>query len=382
MHVLWTPSWYPTPEFPFNGTFFKDQVAILRGAGHEVGVCALSAKSFWQWRPSKTVVNGADRLVANSFPMIPKGIIRGDRAIIEAYARHFGQTYVKRWGTPDIIHAHSVFPGILVARHLASVWNIPYGLTEHRPSTLEASETTARFAQIYQAVRSADFRLSVSQEFSKELRRKYDVDFGVVSLPVPDAFFEMPLVSNESEIVRFVHISHLDDNKRVEQTIEAFGKTHAEFPNTSLDIIGGTPDRIMELAEFARGRRLIDAVHFLGQVDRETLPTVLAGYDTLVLASSKEAGGTVFAESQSLGIPIIATATFGGLHMTRPNTGIVVPVDDFDALAEAMKMVASNPGIWEPTVIREIARDRFSSATFVKKHEDIYRSAIARFSDE
>lgn len=382
MHVLWTPSWYPTAEHPFNGTFFKDQVTILREAGHDVGVCYLRPKSFWQWRPSRTVIDASQQSVVNSFPTIPKGALPGDKSLIRTYALRMGQEYESRWGRPDVIHAHSVFPGILVAQSLADAWKVPFGITEHRPSSLRTPKNTPRFVAIKQAVEASSFRLAVSQEFAKELTKKYGTEFGVASLPVPDSFLQTRIPDKSNELIRFVHISHLGRNKRVEETIRAFAKIHGKYPNSELDIIGGTSKRIEELRHFAAERHVSESVRFLGRITRESLPTVLAQYDVLVLVSRKEAGGTVFAEAQSLGIPVIATATFGGLHMTRPSTGIVVPIDDSGALEEAMEKFTSRVANFNPKEIRAIATDRFSSETFVKKHELTYSRALESFTGD
>lgn len=380
MHVLWTPSWYPTPDDPFNGSFFKDQVEILRSAGNEVGVCYLAPKSFWQWRPSKPVIDYDNQVVMNSFPTVPKGAVRGDDAIIKEFARRLGREYALKWGAPDIIHAHSVFPGILVAQTLAEFWDIPYGLTEHRPSSLQSRENSPRTKAIKDAVESANFRLAVSKEFANELGRKYDAEFGVASLPVPDEFFATEIPEKSDQIVRFVHVSHLAPNKRVEETIQAFASVSKKFPNTELHVIGGSPERLRELQEFTNNTEVSHRVKFLGKVSRERMPSVLAQYDVLVLVSRREAGGTVFAEAQSLGIPVIATATFGGLHMALPNTGIIVPIDDTPSLEQAMEQFASKQTNFNSKDIREIAKDRFSSRAFAVKHDLTYRRALEFFS--
>lgn len=381
MHILWTPSWYPTPDNEFNGSFFKDQVEILRQAGNYVGVCYLAPNSFWQWRPSKPFVETGQRMVMGSFPMVPKGFLGGDREIIKAFSKKLGMEYAKHWGAPDIVHAHSVFPGVLVAQALAQTWDIPYGVTEHRPSTLRSRENP-RTSAIRKAVQSADFRLAVSQEFARELTNKYDAEFGVADLPVPDLFFEIQVPEKSDEITRFVHVSHLAPNKRVEETIRAFAEVHKSFPKTELHILGGNKERLAELEKCAAQAGVLDSVRLLGRISREHLPSVLARYDVLVLVSRREAGGTVFAEAQSLGIPVIATATFGGLHMATNETGTVVPIDDDQALVAAMEEFASKEKTFDARKIREIARNRFSSESFARKHGNTYRQALQAFSGE
>lgn len=381
MHVLWTPSWYPTPDDPFNGSFFKEQVEILRNAGNEVGVCYLAPKSFWQWRPAKPVIDQDNQVVMSTFPTVPKGVVGGDKAIIEEFAKRLGREYALKWGAPDIIHAHSVFPGVLVAQTLADFWDIPYGLTEHRPSSLQSRESSPRTKAIKKAVQSADFRLAVSEKFAQELNDKYDEDFGVVDLPVPDEYFETERSERLDQVFRFVHVSHLAPNKRVEETIQAFAKVHKKFPKTELHVIGGNLERTAELEKAASESGIANSVKFLGKVPREDLPATLVRYDVLVLISQKESGGAVFAEAHSLGIPTIATATFGGLHMVTPGTGVVVPIDHSESLVEAMENFASGQTDFDSNDIRKIASERFSSKIFADKHFQIYDQALSAFSN-
>ncbi|WP_165218760.1 glycosyltransferase [Schaalia sp. ZJ1691] len=376
MHVLWTPSWYPMPNAPLNGTFFEEQVEILRSAGHDVGVYCLSPQSFWQWRRTPTVVDTDRHLLFDSFPTVPKGALPGDYALIRRYARAAAEQYVSRWGKPDVIHAHSVFPGVFVAQNLADLWGVPYGITEHRGSVLDAKETTPRFARITDAVRRADYRLAVSRGFANALGAKFGVPFDVAALPVPEHFFDHALHQPRTGTTRFVHVSGLDRWKRVEETIDALSEIRAEGLNVQLDIIGGTPERVEHFTTYVRDRGLSGSVAVLGPVSRDDLAGRLAEYDVLVLVSSTETAGMVFAEAQSLGIPVIGSSTFGGSFMVTPTTGIVVPIDEPEALKDAMRKFASGEVSLNPQSVRDEARSRFSADAFAALHNEIYTQAV------
>ncbi|MDO5722986.1 MAG: glycosyltransferase [Flaviflexus sp.] len=374
MHVLWTPSWYPSPDQPFDGSFFAEQATMLRGTGVKVGVIALKPRSVWQ-RPRRRSID--THVIRAGMAQVPKGALPGDDAIIRGKARSLARAYERRWGIPDIVHAHSVFPGILLARHLAARWQVPYGLTEHRPSTLNRP-SRPRFAAIEKAVDGTDFRAAVSTPFAEQLAASYGKPFDVISLPVPDSFFAEPIPRTPGKPLTFVHVSHLDANKRVLQLIDAFARAHRTDPSIRLRIIGGTPERVEGARERAQHAGVGQAVDFLGTIDREKIAPAMAQGDCFVLTSAKEAGGTVFSEAQSLGLPCIASATWAGRHSVVPSAGTVVPIDDEDALVAAFAMMSEGirAGTYPRQAIRNRARQRFSAQAFTTRQIKIYESAL------
>lgn len=381
MHVLWTPSWYPSPEFPLNGHFFEEAIDILRKYGHEVGVYCLDPKSFWQQGNRQLQIDRDMRIIRQTVKTVPRGILPGDYALIKRHAIEAARAYAKRWGKPDIIHAQSVFPGILTAQVMAEYWNVPFGITEHRESTLYANERTPRFRAIKHAVKDADFRLGVSPNFAKELGEKYGAEFGVGTLPVPQTFYDYPLHAPKSGKTQFVHISSLERRKRVEETIIALKVLVDEGFDVCLDVIGGPENRWTEVGAFAEELGVAGVVNVLGQVSRDELPSVLSTKDVLVLVSSIETAGMVFAEAQALGIPVIASASLGGAHMVQEETGILVPIDDHDALVDAMRDFASGSVIKEPEEVRRVAYERFSGDAYAKLHTDVYEQALCAYEE-
>ncbi|MBS6102904.1 MAG: glycosyltransferase family 4 protein [Actinomyces sp.] len=381
MHVLWTPSWYPSPEFPLNGHFFEEAIEVLQEHGHEVGVYYLNPKSFWQQGNRQLQIDRDKRVIRQTVKTVPLGILPGDYALIKRHAIEAAQVYAKRWGKPDIIHAQSVFPGILTAKVMAAYWDIPFGITEHRGSTLDANEDYPRFQAIKRAVQDADFRLAVSSNFAKELGGKYGAEFGVGTLPVPQLFYDHPLHKRIPGKTRFVHISSLDRWKRVEETIVGLEDLLNEGYDASLDIIGGSEHRCDEVRAFIKKIGIANAVNVLGQVSRDELPSVLSTKDVLVLVSSSETAGMVFAEAQALGIPVIASASLGGAHMVQEETGILVPIDDHDALVDAMRDFVTGRVIKEPEEVRRVAYERFSGDAYAKLHADVYEQALCAYEE-
>lgn len=372
MHVLWTPSWWPSSAAPLDGSFFAEQVGMLRDAGVETGViCVRGGKP--QDFFSANVGAGREKMAASA--LVPLGIVPGDAALIGRVARRLGRAYAAEFGIPDVIHAHSVFPGVIAARALAEEWGVPYGITEHRPSTMRRNPQSFRYGIIRAAVAQAAFRNSVSPDMAAKLSRYYGAPFGVLALPIAEQFFERPLRDHRGSGFTFIHVSNLDDNKRLPLTLAAFEPVHREFPDTRFLVVGGQGEDLAVAREYVASLPCRDAIEIHGAVMRSDLPGLMETADCLVLASAREAGGVVLGEAQSLGIPCIVTSTAAGRFMVSGETGSVVPIDDKSALTRAMRaMVETGPR--NRAAIREVARARFSPETFVNTLLPIYVAAI------
>ncbi|EEH63789.1 glycosyltransferase, group 1 family protein [Gleimia coleocanis DSM 15436] len=379
MHVLWTPSWYPSEEHPNNGSFFLEQLQMLKGSGIKCGVIWVETKSLGQRKAPLEVCEADIPLIHNSMWLVPKGILPFDAKTIARKSLEAAKLYEQKYGKPDVIHAHSVWPGVIVAQTLSEYWQIPYGLTEHRPSSLEAEKGTFRAKAIQKAVEAASFTVTVSDGMSEKLDKYYGLTgTQTVALPVRDEFFAAPLHAPQEDGFVFVHISNLDDNKRTEFTLEVFQKIHAQQPNLRLHIVGGAAQRVMELKDLVQRMELSEAVTFTGQVDREQIIFEINSGDCMILVSALEAGGTVFAEATSLGIPSIASATFGGSYMIRKENGIVVAIDDAEELEAAMNEIQRRYAQDSQlnAHIREYGSTRFTEKIFVTRHKEIYEAAI------
>jgi glycosyltransferase involved in cell wall biosynthesis len=84
-------------------------------------------------------------------------------------------------------------------------------------------------------------------------------------------------------------------------------------------------------------------IDLLGAVADERLAELYAGADLFVLPSRFEGYGIAFAEAIAHGLPVIGT-TAGAIPDTVPEgTGILVPPDDAEALAHALRRLIEHP---------------------------------------
>ena len=381
MRVLWVPSWYPTADNPANGSFFAEQVDMLRRVGVDIkvavtsGANTLQIDNFRALRP-KPIPEGCFL----SVPVIPKSIIPGDSGIAWLSAHQIANFFSNQDWIPDVIHAHSVFPAILVARQLARVWKVPFGITEHRPSTLTINPQGFRYRAIRQAVTRAAFRLTVSGDMASALTTFYrSKPFIPCRLPAASNFFHQDLYRGTSEKFTFGHVSSLDSNKCPANIIKAFSQLE-NSKSCELKMAGGTTTEIEELTALTESLGVSEQVLLLGQQPREVMPRFMSGLDCFILASERESGGVVMAEAGACGIPCISTATPGGKFYITKENGSLVPIGDIASLKNAMQhhLDLGKPSLKLRAAIREQARDTCSPQAFCMRHINCYRECIAR----
>ncbi|MCL2430905.1 MAG: glycosyltransferase [Alphaproteobacteria bacterium] len=112
------------------------------------------------------------------------------------------------------------------------------------------------------------------------------------------------------------------------------------LPDTHLAIAGDGPER-EALAGLARRERVSERVHLLGwRTDRGAL---LAAADLFVCPSRHEPLGNVVIEAWSAGRAVVAAAAEGPRELITPADGVLVPIDDPDALAQALGDLLEDP---------------------------------------
>jgi len=112
----------------------------------------------------------------------------------------------------------------------------------------------------------------------------------------------------------------------------------------------------------------------LGAIPRDQAHTFYQMIDAFVHPSRYETFGIVAVESLCSGRPVVATMCGGPNDIVREQDGILVPVDDAQALASAMKMAASMK--WDPEEMRKGVVERYSKQNIRSILLGIYDSLL------
>jgi len=146
----------------------------------------------------------------------------------------------------------------------------------------------------------------------------------------------------DSNFHKVVAMGRLTPQKGFDLLLQAFALISEQFPNWQLVILGEGEQREL-LEALARKLGLESQVIMPGLVSNPF--PVLQQCELFVLSSRYEGFGNVIIEAMSCGIPVISTncPSGPGEIINSGKNGILVPNQDKDRLAQAMKTLMSDP---------------------------------------
>ena len=200
--------------------------------------------------------------------------------------------------------------------------------------------------------------VAISRISQERLARYWGVDAPIVHPPVELSRF----TPSEPEDYVLV-VCELVRHKRVELALEA-----ARRAGVRMKVVGGGADEQRLRALYG------DSAEFLGRIDDAALADVYARARALVMPNVEEFGITAV-EAQAAGRPVIAAAAGGALEtVIDGETGVLVPPEDVDALAAALRY--EDFGRFDPALAVANAQ-RFSVERFRSQMRGHVSSALA-----
>ncbi len=158
----------------------------------------------------------------------------------------------------------------------------------------------------------------------------------------------------------------------VNKAFDVLLKALSNVPGATLWLAGDGPERAA-LEALAGELGVAPRVRFLGW--RTDLAALYGAADICVFPSRHEPFGTVTLEAWAAGVPLIAAAAAGPAGIVRDGEdGLLVPVDDPDALAAALRHLIDDAGLRARLAERGRARWRadFTKPAAVRRWRDLF----------
>lgn len=351
MRVLQLAKYY----WPHSGGMERVVQGLAEGLvdrGHEVEVVAVTA--FGDPRPGEKRRTSVKR--AWSFAPV------GTQELAPAYIP-------ATWRRADVIHLH----------HPHSLADVAYAL---RPSlaplvvTQHADYPSVKYKLTgWYALKRAEAIVVPSRAhiaLSTELKG-FEDKVVVIPFGIDERRWEMVPPPPPGNPPRALFIGRLVPFKGVDFLLRAL----ESVPDLRLDIVGDGPER-NRLRTLANALAVSDRVKFWGEYPDEDLPRRMADADFLVLPSVtvEEMFGMVLLEAMAAGRPVITTAVPSGVREVNVagETGLEVPIRDARSLADAMRLLANDPGLRERlgAAGRNRVRERFTVDRMTEAHLELY----------
>lgn len=387
LHVLVIPSWYPASPGDINGSFFREQALALAKYGCKVGVIYPQLRSLKDWRK---VFNGRFGVSfeedeglptyrghgVNWFPRMTKP----GSFLWEIYGLWLYKCYEKKFGKPDIIHAHSVLYAGHLAKKISNRYGVPYVVTEHSTAYGRGLMSNSKIKLAKSVVFQAQKLIAVSEEFCRLLDDFYNDPrdkWTYIPNMVNEVFLSFPLSYSNAgkENFSFLNVAALHPKKGHDTLLRAFAKAFIGNDKVTLKIGGDGPCRL-ELEQLADALGVSNKVTFLGSLKREQVLLEVAKTNAFVLSSKHETFGVVVIEALALGKPVVATRCGGPESIIRNEDGVLAPPNSVDELAKAMLLLYHKREKFDPNEIRASCRSRFSEQAVTEQLKSIYSSSI------
>lgn len=385
LHVLFIPSWYPSCPDDLSGCFFREQAIALAETGTKVGVIAPALRTL---RNPVTAFMASNRINMEndcgvhthraSTPNLAPRMPTLRNRLLAALTNRMFASYIIDHGMPDVVHLHAALFVGPAAVTISESNSIPLVYSEHNSAYARNRVSLSGIVASKMVARHAVRRFAVSSPFATLLEQKFEMptgSFEVMPNSVQSRFLDCKLAASAAKGVHFLHISLLDANKNVWLLLESFAKAFHGQPDIVLSI-GGDGKTRKKLEQQANRLGISTQVKFLGNMSRKNVVAALSEADVFVLPSKFETFGVVVIEALAMGVPVIATCCGGPEDIIEPGDGVLVPVDDVDAMSNAMKQLAIPSSIEDRTARRKRCRQRFGSREIAERWLDIYDTAV------
>lgn len=376
MHVLIVSRGMPDQQNPFMGLFEYDQAKALAKAGVQVTFFAVDLRSFRRKREFGIHSGSSDGVQWHRIDVpvgaVPRAMLLkiGTWALKKLYQTVFRDKNEK----PDLIHAHFTNEAYMAAK-LCEQEGIRLIVTEHssemnKPELEESLLNCAKYAYS-----KADAVIAVGQGLAANIEKNTGVSCTVIpNIMAADDFYAVKR-NPEPKSFGFVFCGNLIDVKRPLLLLDAFRMVQKKDPDIRLGFIGDGSLR-NELERKIEELNLQSSVTLYGRLPRNEIAPIYGNYDCFVLPSRSETFGVAYIEAMAAGLPVIATKCGGPEDFVTPEVGALIPVEDEEALVQAMEAMIAAADRYDSEVLKAYVRDRFSADAVAEKLTRLYLKKI------
>lgn len=283
---------------------------------------------------------------------------------------------LKQLPKPDIIHVHVLTRLGLIALWQKIIHKTPYIITEHWSRYLPGNDFNGFFRKklTKAIVKHASAVTTVTDVLAKAMQshglhnEKYLIVPNVVNI---NNFKPLP---HHNKIPKIVHISCFENkSKNITGLVDALQILEDKHIDYQCVFIGDGID-FDEIKSYSKKLSQQENIRFTGVLEGQDLVDELASGDFLVLSSNYETQGVVVLEAYACGIPVVATNVGGIPEIVNESNGLLVPPQDPEKLADAMRTMLQTFQNYDAEALRDGIIKKFSNESVGKLLDNIYRS--------
>ncbi|MDB5231198.1 MAG: glycosyltransferase family 1 protein [Chitinophagaceae bacterium] len=168
----------------------------------------------------------------------------------------------------------------------------------------------------------------------------------------------------------FLFVGRVVKDKGVKELLSAFTRLSSELQNVKLIIVGNLEETDDEfLSFFKKMTGTYKSIQYVGYSD--SVREFMAMSSCLVLPSKREGFPTVILQAGAMTLPVIVSNVNGATDYIREFNGLMIPIEDINALYTAMLQVATGIVKFDSEKMFEFVKQRYS--------QDIVHKALLNF---
>ena len=350
---------YPTPKEPQWGCFEQDQAEALQRYGHRVVVVSVDSRFLWRKRKIGTTIYNKNGVIYYNLFWIPGAIVSllgGSRLSLYIRQLQLLRLYkmiIAKYGKPDVVYGH-FFANTAMGVVLKQKFGLPLVGIEHAARFNDdiLDKHTKELSNL--AYANTDAMIAVSESLRQRLYFHFHKESFVVHNLVAYEFEKREHKGVSSDVFQFV-----------------------SRKNVRLLIIGGGDEEEI-LHKMIEKVGLSEKIQLVGRKTRAEIVDILCASHAFVLASRSENFSVAVLEALSVGLPVIATICGGIKECINEQNGLLVSVEDVDALSKALVEMYENYSRYDTDYIVSDYQNRFSSAVIAHQLTEIFEGVIRK----
>ncbi len=381
-HIVGIPSWYKSARGS-GGGYFRDQALALQEAGYRVAMVAPDIYTPRDLRHGRVPpqFGRAVRVEDDGIPtwrremlvLMPRLPYRNAVAMALCGSLLFAQ-YRAANGTPDLVQAHSILNGGIVALAIKRRYGVPFIVMEQSTGFAQGRLRWWERDLVRRVIAGARQCIAVSPALAGLLEAQYPgSSWDYLPNPLGEAFVAdaaAPMRRDAAGPFVFLSAARLSPEKGHALLIEAFAEAFGGDAGIRLQLAGEGPTRAM-LDDLCREQGVAAQVEFLGQLSSPQVREAMETADAAVLASDFETFGVVVIEALASGRPVVVTASGGPDHLVNAANGILIPTRDKPALRDALILMRRDAALYDRVGIRAEALRAYGPAAFARQFGEL-----------
>lgn len=344
MHILEIPSFFT----PYGGEFCLEQAKALKALGNEVRMLCnvqlgmtIGGKDFWVLPSNRFTHEREGITIYQTYQRGLPRLVRCNAKRWLSIVQQLFADYVKRYGKPDVLHAHCAKWAGYAAMLIGKDYGIPYVITEHLSRLVLERELGPAPSKAWQipllkeAYQQASCVIPVAAELVEDIACYFGKDYrwqAVSNVIDTDFWVYRERDFRAARPFRFCCLANYWPLKGYDVLLPAFKQLYDSHYDVELHIAGrGTNSEALR-------RQMSAGMYTHGLLSKHEVRDLLYQCDALVLPSRSEAQPLVLLEAMATGIPVVTTDCVP--QQVRIEGGcLIAPVGDSDALADTMRQV-------------------------------------------